>query len=56
MDPYTAAETAYKNGYEAGKAFATEQIFKELESLHLHITNEFDVRRYEELKKKYGVN
>ncbi len=29
------------------------RIFEEIEKLHLHITNEFDLRRYEELKKKY---
>ena len=29
------------------------EIFEEIEKLHLHITNEFDVRRYTELKKKY---
>lgn len=29
------------------------EIFDEIEKLHLHITNDFDARRYEELKKKY---
>jgi hypothetical protein len=29
------------------------EIFEEIEKLHLHIANEFDARRYAELKKKY---
>lgn len=29
------------------------EIFEEIERLHLHITNEFDLQRYNELKKKY---
>lgn len=35
------------------KAEVAREIFEEIEKCHLHITNEFDVRRYEELKKKY---
>jgi hypothetical protein len=35
------------------KAEAAVEIFEEIEKLHLHITNEFDLRRYEALKKKY---
>ena len=35
------------------KADAAREIFGEIEKLHLHITNEFDLRRYEDLKKKY---
>lgn len=37
---------------KANQAFAGE-IFANLEKLHLHITNDFDLRRYNELKKKY---
>lgn len=35
------------------RAEVAREIFGEIEKLHLHITNEFDLRRYEELKKKY---
>lgn len=35
------------------KKEVAREIFEEIEKLHLHITNEFDVRRYTELKKKY---
>ena len=41
-----------KNYAECMKDYARE-IFAEIEKLHLHITNEFDLRRYNELKKKY---
>lgn len=34
-------------------AEVAKEIFEEIEKLHLHITNEFDLRRYEALKKKY---
>lgn len=37
----------------APRAEVAREIFGEIEKLHLHITNEFDLRRYEELKKKY---
>ena len=37
----------------APRAEVAAEIFEEIEKLHLHITNEFDLRRYEELKKKY---
>ena len=37
---------------KTNQEFASE-IFAEIEKLHLHITNEFDLRRYNELKKKY---
>lgn len=36
------------------KAAVAREIFEEIEKLHLHITNDFDARRYEELKKKYA--
>ena len=49
MKEHDATEIAFKNGYKK----AAEEIFEELERLHLHITNEFDLRRYNELKKKY---
>ena len=51
MDPHTATEIAYKNGYKA----AAEQIFRDIDKLHLHISNEYEAKAYEELKKKYGV-
>jgi hypothetical protein len=51
-----AKETAYDEGYEAGKQAAAEQIFKDIDKLHLHVSNEYEARAYEELKKKYGVN
>ena len=35
------------------KTETAREIFSELEKLHLHITNEFDARRYAKLKKKY---
>ena len=37
----------------APKSEVAREIFEEIEKLHLHITNEFDVKRYAELKKKY---
>lgn len=37
----------------APKSEVAREIFAEIEKLHLHVTNEFDMRRYEELKKKY---
>lgn len=37
----------------APRAEVVREIFGEIEKLHLHITNEFDLRRYEDLKKKY---
>lgn len=37
----------------APRAEVAREIFGEIEKLHLHITNEFDLSRYEELKKKY---
>lgn len=39
--------------YEMTRQKIAREIFEEIEKLHLHITNEFDVRRYTELKKKY---
>jgi hypothetical protein len=50
-----AKETAYDEGYEAGKQSAAEQIFADIDRLHLHVSNEYEARAYEELKKKYGV-
>lgn len=51
-----ALEAKYEEGYEAGKAAAAEQIFADIDRLHLHVSNEYEARAYEELKKKYGVN
>jgi hypothetical protein len=50
-----AKETAYDEGYEAGKQATAEQIFADIDRLHLHVSNEYEARSYEELKKKYGV-
>ena len=50
-----AREAAYDEGYEAGKQAAAEQIFADIDKLHLHVSNEYEARAYEELKKKYGV-
>ena len=50
-----ARETAFDEGYEAGKQAAAEQIFADIDKLHLHVANEYEARAYEELKKKYGV-
>ena len=50
-----ARETAFNEGYEAGKQAAAEQIFADIDKLHLHVSNEYEARAYEELKKKYGV-
>ena len=35
------------------KREVAREIFEEIEKLHLHVTNDFDARRYAELKKKY---
>jgi hypothetical protein len=56
MDPHTATEVAYTNGFRVGKKSAAEQIFADLDKLHLHVSNEYEARAYEELKKKDGVN
>lgn len=50
-----ALEAKYDEGYEAGKQAAAEQIFADLDRLHLHVSNKYEARAYEELKKKYGV-
>ena len=34
---------------------SAEQIFADIDRLHLHVSNEYEARSYEELKKKYGV-
>ena len=46
---------AHKEAFEAGKQAAAEKIFADIDKLHLHVTNEYEARAYEELKKKYGV-
>ena len=50
-----ALEAKYEEGYEAGRQAAAEQIFADIDKLHLHVANEYEARAYEELKKKYGV-
>lgn len=47
---------AHKEAFEAGKQAAAEQIFADIDKLHLHVANEYEARAYENLKKKYGVN
>lgn len=41
------------NSYQMHYKNLAREIFEEIEKLHLHVTNEFDLRRYNELKKKY---
>lgn len=48
-------ETAYTEGFRAGKQAAIDHIFTNIDRLHLHVANEYEARAYEELKKKYGV-
>ena len=48
-------EVAYTEGYRTGTLAAAEQIFADIDKLHLHVSNEYEARAYEELKKKYGV-
>ena len=40
---------------EVPTATVVEQIFADIDKLHLHVANEYEARAYEELKKKYGV-
>ena len=49
------ARIGYREGYAAGKQAATEQIFAEIDKLHLHVSNEYEARAYEELKRKHGI-
>lgn len=49
------AGVIYSEGYDAGTQAAAEQIFRDIDRLHLHVANEYEARAYEELKKKYGV-
>lgn len=53
--PADVKKAIYDSGYEAGKLSAAEQIFADIDKLHLHVSNEYEARAYEELKKKYGV-
>ena len=50
-----ARETAYEEGYDAGKKAAAEEIFAAIDKMHLHVSNIYEARAYAELKKKYGV-
>ena len=50
-----AREAAYDEGYSAGKQAAAEEIFAAIDKMHLHVSNIYEVRAYEELKKTYGV-
>ena len=49
------AGVIYSEGYDAGKQAAAALIFRDIDKLHLHVSNEYEARAYEELKKKYGV-
>ncbi len=51
-----AEDKGYEKGYAKGKQAAAEEIFTDLDRLHLHVANEYEARAYENLKKKYGVN
>ena len=51
-----AGDKGYEKGYTKGKQAAAEQIFADIDRLHLHVANEYEARAYENLKKKYGVN
>jgi hypothetical protein len=71
MDIFTASEYAYKNGYEAGKASAAEEIFADIENMLRAqeaqcenkrladignwIFHEYLPLQIAELKKKHGV-
>ena len=45
---------AYNSGFGAGYAEARDRIFAEIDKLHLHVSNEYEARAYEELKKRFG--
>ena len=47
---------AYNSGFGAGYAEARDRIFTEIDKLHLHVSNEYEARAYEELKKRFGGN
>jgi hypothetical protein len=55
MQDAIAKLDAEDKGYAKGFAAAAEQIFRDIDKLHLHVSNEYEARAYEELKKKYGV-
>lgn len=52
MNIHDATETAYKNGYEQGKADVAREIFEEIEDVINNI-GYFDELDFEALKKKY---
>jgi hypothetical protein len=45
---------AYNIGFSAGYSEARDRIFKEIDKLHLHVSNEYEARAYEELAKRFG--
>jgi hypothetical protein len=47
---------AYNSGFGAGYSEARDRIFEEIDKLHLHVSNEYEARAYEELKKRFGGN
>lgn len=46
--------SAYNSGFSAGYAEARDQIFKAIDRLHIHVSNEYEARAYEELAKRFG--
>lgn len=52
-----ARETAYSDGYEAGKQAAAEQIFADLEKIGGFNSGQLILfaHEYKEIKKKYGI-
>ena len=51
--PVDVSEALKQRAVEKAKSDVAREIFAEIEKLHLHITNDFDLRRYEQLKKKH---
>lgn len=45
---------AYNSGFGAGYAEARDQIFKAIDRLHIHVSNEYEAKAYEELAKRFG--
>lgn len=56
MDPHTATELAYKNGYEAGKQTTAEQLIGDILKIGGSSLGVFlSLDKITELKEKYGV-
>ena len=59
MDPHTATEVAYKNGYAAGKADTIKEVSEEIERIfakyrYYAATSEEFVLAFSELRVKYA--